>query len=344
MKIDIVTVTFNCKDYIKNFLEGIYGTTGVDFNLYIFDNASSDGSKKILREYELLKSNIKIVYSDKNINYGPANNYLVKNFCREKLLLFLNNDILFTENWLDNLINGMTDSEADIVGAKLVYPQNKIIQHCGIKFDICGMPQHIYKFAPADIPEVNQRKEFPNVTAACMLMKREDFLNADGFDEKYINGYEDNDLCMKLFVEKKKIVYEPKCELLHFESVSPGIRDFNKFSGEYFFKKWSYITLKLGKEALQNIPENSFVNIFGAGEKCRQLLKVLELYKIKINNIYDRKKKKIEFWNNEVRDINDLINDNPKNLIIASIHQYPIITELKTIVKEVNLIPVCSFI
>jgi len=104
MKLDIVTVTYNCRNYIENFLKELYRTTDRDFNLYIFDNASSDGSKEILHKYELLKNNIKVIYSDKNINFGPANNYLVKNCCYEELLLFINNDILFTENWLNNLI------------------------------------------------------------------------------------------------------------------------------------------------------------------------------------------------------------------------------------------------
>lgn len=341
MKIDIVTVTYNCRDYIRNFLEGLYRKTGRDFNLYIFDNSSSDGSKEILREYELLKKNIKIIYSDKNINFGPANNYLVKNFCREKLLLFINNDIIFTDNWLDNLINGMKETDADMVGAKLIYPDNKTIQHCGIEFDICGMPHHIYRFATAELLQTNKRREFPNVTAACMLMKRQEFLDVGGFDEKYINGYEDNDLCMKLFVNKKKIVYEPKCELFHFESVSPGISDQNIFSGNYFFERWKHLTLKMGYESLKNVKGK--VSIYGTGEKAKHLIQILKEYDFEIEKIYDRKGYENKLFG-KIYGIDEINKFKPENLIVASVSQYLIIEDLKKILSDDTIIiPVCRY-
>jgi GT2 family glycosyltransferase len=340
----IIVVTYNSLKYIKNFLDNIYSSTDLDFELIIYDNNSQDGTVEFLKK---IKSNLiktKIIFSDKNINFGPANNYVIFNEIESEseYILFLNNDIEFKKGWLENLANCMIKSNADVVGAKLVYPNNTI-QHCGIKFDICGMPHHIYRFASKDLPEVNKQKEFPNVTAACMLMKRQDFIDVGGFDEKYINGYEDNDLCMKLWLKNKKIVYEPNCELIHYESVCPGISDNNILSGNYFFNRWKNITLPIGLNYLKKKLLPGEISVFGAGEKCRQLLSILNDNGYKVKRIYDRKYKKINFWNKSVGDLNNLLSDKPDNLIVASIAQYSIIRNLKTLINfKCNLIPICE--
>jgi len=59
---------------------------------------------------------------------------------------------------------------------------------------------------------------FQVVTAACLALCKPDFESVGGFDESFWNGFEDVDLCFKLSKKGKKIVYQPKSVVIHYES------------------------------------------------------------------------------------------------------------------------------
>ena len=73
---------------------------------------------------------------------------------------------------------------------------------------------------PSDDPLVRRRREVAVVTAASVLIRREAFVAAGGFDEGYWNGYEDVDLCLTMRAGGWRIMYEPASVLLHHESAS----------------------------------------------------------------------------------------------------------------------------
>ena len=87
-------------------------------------------------------------------------------------------------------------------------------------------------------------QEYSAVTAACMLVKKEDFLLVDGFDPKFVVAFNDIDFCMKLGQHKKKVVFTPYAQLYHYESKSRGMEDTPekqlRFKKEtlLFEKKW----------------------------------------------------------------------------------------------------------
>ena len=85
---------------------------------------------------------------------------------------------------------------AGIVGAKLLFP-NETVQHAGVVICQDGNPRHLYAGFPADHPAVNVSRRFQAVTAACMLVRREAFERAGGFDEAFRNCLEDIDLCLR---------------------------------------------------------------------------------------------------------------------------------------------------
>jgi spore maturation protein CgeB len=73
---------------------------------------------------------------------------------------------------------------------------------------------------PSDHIFVNVPMLFQAVTAACMMVRKSDFDSVNGFDQSYWNGSEDVDLCFKLTETAKKIVYQPKSVVIHYESKS----------------------------------------------------------------------------------------------------------------------------
>jgi len=67
---------------------------------------------------------------------------------------------------------------------------------------------------------------YQSVTAACMLVRRNAFEELGGFDERYIYGYEDVDLCLKM-KHKRKLhsVYCAEAQLIHHEGISGTFKE-----------------------------------------------------------------------------------------------------------------------
>ena len=85
---------------------------------------------------------------------------------------------------------------------------------------------------------MNIRKEFQAVTAACMLVRKEVFEEVGGFDEGFINGFEDVDFCLKIGQIRKKVVYQPKSSLYHLESQTPGRKKHDDLNAERLATRW----------------------------------------------------------------------------------------------------------
>jgi len=85
---------------------------------------------------------------------------------------------------------------------------------------------------------VNIRKEFQAVTAACMLVRKEIFEKVRGFDEAFVNGFEDVDLCLKIRQIGKKVVYKPKSCLYHLESQTPGRKKHDNLNVARLATRW----------------------------------------------------------------------------------------------------------
>lgn len=64
------------------------------------------------------------------------------------------------------------------------------------------------------------------VTAACVMIKKADFEQLNGFDEEFVVAYNDVDLCLRVYEELGKYnVYSADTELYHYESQSRGYED-----------------------------------------------------------------------------------------------------------------------
>ena len=89
------------------------------------------------------------------------------------------------------------------------------------------------------------------VTAACLMVSRKLFDEVNGFDEALALAFNDVDFCLKLRELGKLIVFNPFCELYHYESASRGSdkstenKERFKKEKELFLEKWGE-TIKKG--------------------------------------------------------------------------------------------------
>ena len=104
----IITPAFNKFEMAtKQFLQSLYQYTDENsFDLIIIDNGSTDGTVEYLENFAKEHSNIRLILNKENLGYSKANNQGI-NLALEgnyKYIGLLNNDILFTPDWLKNTL------------------------------------------------------------------------------------------------------------------------------------------------------------------------------------------------------------------------------------------------
>ena len=118
--------------------------------------------------------------------------------------------------------------EVGAVGACLLYPDNTI-QHAGILLGIGGIAGHSHKYYAADHPGYFSRlrmiANYSAVTAACLMVRKEVFIEVGGLDEILAVAFNDVDFCLKVTRKGYYNVWLPQVKLYHHESKSRGQED-----------------------------------------------------------------------------------------------------------------------
>jgi glycosyltransferase involved in cell wall biosynthesis len=153
--------------------------------------------------------------------------------------VFINNDTEPEPGWLDALGAAGAEPGVGIVGARLLYPGTRRVQHAGLALNPDGVPDHLWRSVPADDPRVTEPRDVDMVTGACLAIARERFQALGGFDEGYVNGVEDVDLCLAARAAGLRVRYEPRAVVLHHEGVSEGRFDHVGPNLRRLMEKWA---------------------------------------------------------------------------------------------------------
>lgn len=184
----------------------------------VVDNGSTDDTSALLAGPP---RPLRVLRNPDNLGFARASNQGAR-AARGALLVFLNNDTEPEPGWLEALERAAAGPGVGIVGARLLYPATRRIQHAGLALDPHGLPDHLWRNAPADDPRANEPRDLDMVTGACLAIQRELFLELGGFDEGYVNGVEDVELCLAVRHRGLRVRYEPRAVVLHHEGVSEG--------------------------------------------------------------------------------------------------------------------------
>ena len=139
---------------------------------------------------------------------------------------FLNNDIeIITPDWMEEMLGYCQREDVGACGAKLLYPSGQV-QHAGVVIGLGGPAGHILHGARNNVfsyvEKVECTQDLSAVTAACMMMPKDVFKRAGGFDEGFKIAYNDVDLCLKVRELGLLVVYNAFVEAYHYESASRG--------------------------------------------------------------------------------------------------------------------------
>jgi len=241
MVFSIVIPLYNNLSYTRKCLQSILLHTPNDpgFEIVVINNGSSDGTTEYLNAFasDHPKGILRIISNAKNLGFARACNQGAKQ-AEGSFLVFLNNDTVVHEGWSGALLDELSSHpKTGIVGARLLNIDGTI-QHAGVAIGGNRIPYHIHRNLEKGHPLVSERRRFRIVTGACMAVRCGQFLEVGSFDEAYINGHEDVDLCLRYDAAGWHIVYRPDCIVTHFEESSEGRLDYCQENTKRTFLKW----------------------------------------------------------------------------------------------------------
>lgn len=226
----------------------------LEYEILLIDDFSSDGTRQWLSG--LNHPRIRVILNPSNMGYAKANNAAVQ-VARGKLLCLLNNDLLFNPGWLQPMLSVLQSRElnAGIVGNVQYRVADGGLDHAGIDLNCNGRFEHIQAL---DEGGSNYQRALA-VTGACLLMHKADFLRFGGFDEGYLNGGEDVDLCFKVREAGKSIYVATASRIRHHVSLSRGDNTLqNERNSRRLFTLW--------RDQIKQALVNQWLNALRKGE------------------------------------------------------------------------------
>jgi len=228
-RVTVIVPTRNCHELLQVVMQGLLHHTHYPaLELIVVDN-DSDCAQTLAYFDELRQTGVNVLSYPKPFNYSAINNVAARQ-ANGELLLFLNNDVEIKDpRWLSEMVVQFERPDVGVVGKKLLWP-NGLVQHGGVVVGVNGLAAHAFNDCWADDPGymgLNRLdREQSAVTAACLMIRREDFFAVGGFDEINLPvTFNDVDLCLKVRERGKRVVITTRFPIIHHESASRGKED-----------------------------------------------------------------------------------------------------------------------
>jgi GT2 family glycosyltransferase len=216
----IIIPVFNNADYTFQCIRSLLREVDLQSNeIIIVNNGSTDQTGHLL---DRLQGVVAAIHNSTNVGFVQACNQGA-NLALGKYLVFLNNDTVVKPGWLGNLVATIeTNATVGAVGSMLVYPDGRLQEAGGIIWRD-GTGCNYGKGRDPQLSIFQYAREVDYCSAASLLVRKDLFQEAGGFDERYAPAYyEDVDLCFTIRSLGFKVIYQPKSMVIHHEGVTAG--------------------------------------------------------------------------------------------------------------------------
>ena len=227
--ISLITVNLNGRSHLEVLLASIQEQTYPSnrIEIIVVDNGSMDDSVEFL---EARHPQVKVIRNQTNEGFARPNNQAAK-VAQGEYLALVNNDMKLESDWTETMLRFIQESPPDVacVGSRILNWDGSKIDFIRGTMAFNGMG-----FQPGFDTRIDSpaAKDYPDeLLFACggaLLIRREVFVEAGGFDEDYFAYYEDVDLGWRLWVLGYRVRFCPEAVVYHRHNGTSGRFDWRK--------------------------------------------------------------------------------------------------------------------
>jgi GT2 family glycosyltransferase len=245
--LSIIIVNWNTKKLLLDCLASVYETVmGISMEVWLVDNASSDGSVEAVSEFY---PDVKIIQNTRNIGFASANNRAFKRICGRYAVL-LNTDAVLTKGAVEAIYDFMEKNpDAGMACGQLLNPdgskQNSIANFPGLPSLLLNETLLRY-LLPGRYPSKRKEYKYPievdSCIGACLMVRKKTMDHVGFLDKEYFFFFEETDWARRIKQSGWKIYFVPNARIVHLQGRSVG-HDIRSrilyYTSRYtYFKKW----------------------------------------------------------------------------------------------------------
>lgn len=232
--------------YTRESLESIFQHTTVPFELIYVDGGSPKPIQKYVQEQSQRKG-FQLIRTEHYLAPNQARNLAIPHV-KTKYLLFIDNDVIVSPEWLEKLLQCAEETDAAIVCPLTCIgkPLHQTIHlaggeaHIRIEADEHGPQRKVHEkhyFVNRPVAEVQDqlhRQQCEFAEFHCMLVRTDIFDKVGLLDEKLLSTREHIDFCMTVTGAGGTVFCEPASVVTYV----PGLK-FEWAELSFFFLRWS---------------------------------------------------------------------------------------------------------
>ena len=279
--LSVIMPVYNAEKYVKYSIDSILRQKFKQYELLIYDDASTDSSSKILREYSKKDSRLKVFYGKKNIKQPNALNYLIKKTNYNLIAFNDADDISHPDRFLKQVIYLSKNNEVGAVGtfANIINQNSKLLRKITY---------------PANYKDIRKNIGKINCFAQSSMMIRKKFIIKAGLFRCIFDPAQDYDMwCRVSLLTKLSNIPEFLIDYReHMQSSSNLRREDSFFKSEFIKINYNYLKKKkdlLTKIKIKKINKALFYSKLKLNKKETNLIEMENTYS-QITFLYKQKK------------------------------------------------------
>lgn len=211
--LSVVIVNWNARHLLAQCLASVYAYPPEgEFEVFVVDNASSDGSADMVRrEFP----QVRLIQNTENVGFARANNQAMRT-SRGRYVLLLNSDTIVQPGALDSMVCFADQHpEAGVVGGRLLNADESL-QPSWAQFPTFWSELLGRNFRKRQPMTDHLTYEVDWVGGACLLARRKAIEVVGLLDEDFFMYSEETDWCFRMVRNGWKVYYLPSAEVIHF--------------------------------------------------------------------------------------------------------------------------------
>jgi GT2 family glycosyltransferase len=191
--VSVVTVTYGTGPIVLDCLAALADTlSDTPSEVIVVDHpVAADRGLATSARLRLLTSGIRLIRGDANYGFGGGNDVGIAH-ARASIVVLVNPDVVVQPGWLEPLVAALDDPTVGIA-APVLFNSDGTVQEAGQTLDDHAITRPITERPEQSLSEVTF------ASAACWVLRRDDYHLAGGFDPAYHPAYfEDVDLALRM--------------------------------------------------------------------------------------------------------------------------------------------------